>query len=51
MKVCLLVRACFTNLFGFRDVTLGAVCVVVCIAAVTVGSYTDCVYLYCRNAT
>jgi hypothetical protein len=50
MKLCLLVRAYSTNLFGYRDVSLGPVCVVVCVAAIAVGSYTHCVYLYCRNA-
>jgi hypothetical protein len=48
MKVCLLVRAYSTNLFGYRDVTLGPVFVVLCIAAIAVGSYAHCVSLYCR---
>jgi len=38
MKVCLLVRAYSTNLFGYRYVTLGPVCVVVRVAAIAVGS-------------
>jgi len=40
----------FHEFFGYRNVTLGLVCVEVCIAAIAVGSYTHCIYLYCRNA-
>jgi hypothetical protein len=50
MKSCLLVRAYSANLFGYCDVTLGPVCVAVCIAAIAVGNYAHCVSLICRNA-